>query len=160
MEAIAEETGVNSPSADAEFGAARGTDVLVDPRTGADYVVVPEGATMAHDGSLLPVSTRKEFKKALKEARGVLGVSDDDAEGSAMARDADPRTSEGFPRRRPKRLPKRSKQSPPGVFSRTTGAFFALADIADWAAAHLNVRATGAAVGFRFVLLEVYHLVR
>ena len=149
MEAIAEETGVNSPSADAGFGAARGTDVLVDPRTGADYVVVPEGATMAHDGSLLPVSTRKEFKKALKEARGVLGVSDEDAEGSAMARDADPPTSEGFPRRTPKRLPKRSKKSPPGVFSRTTGAFFALADIADWAAAHLNVRATGAAIDRR-----------
>jgi hypothetical protein len=72
MEAIAEETGVNSPSADAEFGAARGTDVLVDPRTGADYVVVPEGATMAHDGSLLPVSTRKEFKKALKERAAFL----------------------------------------------------------------------------------------
>ena len=128
MEAIAEETG--GLDADAEFGAAC-TDVLVDPRTGADYVVVPEGATMAHAGSLLPVSTRKEFKKALKEAR-LFGVRDED-DGSAIASNQ-------------KRSPKRSS---PGVFSRTTGAFFALSDISAWAAAHLNVRATGAAIDRR-----------
>ena len=44
------------------------TDVLVDPRTGADYVLVPDGATKAHAGALLPVSTRKAFKKTLKSA--------------------------------------------------------------------------------------------
>jgi len=46
------------------------TDILVDPRTGADYVVVPAGATRddSHAGVLLPLSTRKEFKKELRAA--------------------------------------------------------------------------------------------
>lgn len=42
------------------------TSVRVDPRTGADYVLVPPGATRDHGGYLLPLSTRKEFKKTLR----------------------------------------------------------------------------------------------
>ena len=42
------------------------TSVRVDPRTGADYVLVPPGATRDHGGHLLPLSTRKEFKKTLR----------------------------------------------------------------------------------------------
>ena len=44
------------------------TDVLVDVRTCADYVSVPRGASLldSHFQKLLPVSTRKEFKKALR----------------------------------------------------------------------------------------------
>ena len=44
------------------------TSILVDVRTFGDYVLVPAGATLndSHVGKLLPVSTRKEFKKALR----------------------------------------------------------------------------------------------
>jgi len=47
------------------------TDVLVDGRTGADFVVVPMGATTEHGGALLPLSTRKEFKKELRAGGGM-----------------------------------------------------------------------------------------
>ena len=108
------------------------TDVLVDPRTGTDYVLVPVGATRAHAGALLPVSTRKAFKKALKAHPGVSGFetetpSSDDARPSSAS---------------PPRLP-------PGAHSRSTGAFFALSDIGDWCARRLNVGTTAAAIDRR-----------
>lgn len=49
----------------------RSVDVLVDVRTGNDFVLIPPGATKDNAGALLPVSTRKEFKKELKSAPGV-----------------------------------------------------------------------------------------
>ena len=51
-----------------ETGVSTTPACLVDAKTGADYVVVPPGATRAHAGMLLPLSTRKEFKRALKSA--------------------------------------------------------------------------------------------
>ena len=42
------------------------SDVLVDVKTGADYVVAPPGATKEAGGALLPLSTRKEFKAELR----------------------------------------------------------------------------------------------
>ena len=57
-------SGVNA----SETGVSTTPACLVDAKTGADYVVVPPGATRAHAGMLLPLSTRKEFKRALKSA--------------------------------------------------------------------------------------------
>ena len=79
--AAAEEAGPPSEDGDDERGGRTDalekggrTDVLVDVFTGADYVVAPPGSTVAADGRLLPLSTRKEFKRALAQAESGGGV--------------------------------------------------------------------------------------
>ena len=69
--AAAEHAGSRS---DDDDETSRRTDVLVDVFTGADYVVAPPGSTVAADGRLLPLSTRKEFKRALAQAESGGGV--------------------------------------------------------------------------------------
>ena len=118
------------------------TDVLVDPRTGADYVLVPEGATKAHAGALLPVSTRKAFKQELKSSR--FAQTSDPNAAASLDKLGSPR--EGAKQRR---KPSASSPAPPGVLSRKTGAFFPLSEIGDWAARRLNVGATAAAIDRR-----------
>ena len=115
-------------------------DVLVDPRTGCDYVLVPEGATKAHAGALLPVSTRKAFKQELELLFNASHASRHslDTLGSRHRTGA-----------KQKRNPAAISPAPPGVFSRETGAFFPLSEIGDWAARRLNVGTTAAAIDRR-----------
>ena len=116
-------------------------DVLVDPRTGCDYVLVPEGATKAHAGALLPVSTRKAFKQELKSS--CFNAS------HASRHSLDTLGSRHRTGAKQKRNPSASSPAPPGVFSRETGAFFPLSEIGDWAARRLNVGTTAAAIDRR-----------
>ena len=69
----AAEAAAAAGSSSGEVGEASGrrTDVLVDVFTGADYVVAPPGSTVSADGTLLPLSTRKEFKKAFRADKAV-----------------------------------------------------------------------------------------
>jgi deoxyribodipyrimidine photolyase len=58
-------------------GNGRRVDVLVDPVTGADYLLVPDGPTESSAGFLLPLSTRKEFKTALRRSsEEIVGSKD------------------------------------------------------------------------------------
>ena len=128
------------------------TDVLVDPRTGADYVLVPDGATKAHAGALLPVSTRKAFKKTLKSASARPRV--DEEKGSfETATTATSELADDAPREKEKTREtssaSRRARLPPGVRSRSTGAFVALTDIGLWCASRLNVGSTAAAIDRR-----------
>jgi rhodanese-related sulfurtransferase len=71
---VAEKTVAVDADLDVNVGGGGGggrVDVLVDVRTGADYVMVPPGATKEHGGALLPLSTRKEFKKQLRATVGI-----------------------------------------------------------------------------------------
>jgi len=82
--AAAEHAGSRS---DDDDETSRRTDVLVDVFTGADYVVAPPGSTVAADGRLLPLSTRKEFKRALAKAEsGKLAAAMGAARDWALAR--------------------------------------------------------------------------
>ena len=80
--AAAAAASAGSRSDDDDDENARRTDVLVDVFTGADYVVAPPGSTVAADGRLLPLSTRKEFKRTLAKAEsgkiaGAMGAARD-----------------------------------------------------------------------------------
>ena len=67
----AEAAAANDDDDNKDANARPRVDVLVDMRTGNDFVLIPPGATKEHAGALLPVSTRKEFKKDLKAASGI-----------------------------------------------------------------------------------------
>ena len=67
----AEAAAANADDDNEDANARARVDVLVDMRTGNDFVLMPPGATKEHTGALLPVSTRKEFKKDLKAASGI-----------------------------------------------------------------------------------------
>jgi hypothetical protein len=69
--AAAEAAAAGSSSGEVGEASGRRTDVLVDVFTGADYVVAPPGSTVSADGTLLPLSTRKEFKKAFRADKAV-----------------------------------------------------------------------------------------
>ena len=69
--AAAEAAAAGSSSGEAGEASGRRTDVLVDVFTGADYVVAPPGSTVSADGTLLPLSTRKEFKKAFRADKAI-----------------------------------------------------------------------------------------